>query len=50
MPEIFEIDRTVITKHLKNIFKDGELDKNQYVQNLHILQMMERNTTQNLKI
>ena len=29
MAEIFEIDRTVITKHLKNIFNDGELDKNQ---------------------
>ena len=23
------LDRTVITKHLKNIFNDGELDKNQ---------------------
>ena len=29
MAEIFDIDRSVITKHLKNIFKDGELDKNQ---------------------
>ena len=29
MAEIFDIDRTVITKHLKNIFKDGELNKNQ---------------------
>lgn len=29
MAEIFDIDRTVITKHLKNIFNDGELDKNQ---------------------
>ncbi len=29
MAEIFEIDRTVITKHLKNIFNDGELDRNQ---------------------
>jgi len=29
MAEIFEIDRTVITKHLKNIFNDGELEKNQ---------------------
>ena len=28
MAEIFDIDRTVITKHLKNIFNDGELDKN----------------------
>ena len=29
MAEIFDIGRTVITKHLKNIFNDGELDKNQ---------------------
>ena len=29
MAEIFDIDRTVITKHLKNIFNDGELNKNQ---------------------
>lgn len=29
MGEIFCIDRTVITKHLRNIFNDGELVKNQ---------------------
>ena len=28
MAELFEVDRTVITKHLKNIFDDKELDKN----------------------
>ena len=27
MAKVFEVDRTVITKHLKNIFADGELDK-----------------------
>ena len=27
MAKVFEVDRTVITKHLKNIFTDGELDK-----------------------
>ena len=27
MAEIFDVDRTSITKHLKNIFKNGELDK-----------------------
>lgn len=27
--QIFDIDRTVITRNLKNIFQDGELDKNQ---------------------
>lgn len=29
MTELFVVDRTVIIKHLKNIFNDGELDKNQ---------------------
>lgn len=29
MAELFEIDRTVITKHLKNIFLDNELNKNE---------------------
>ncbi len=33
MAQIFEIDRTVITKHLKNIFQCGELDKNQVCAN-----------------
>ena len=27
MAKVFAVDRTVITKHLKNIFADGELDK-----------------------
>ncbi len=26
--ELFEVDRSVITKHLKNIFQNGELDEN----------------------
>ena len=28
MAKVFDVDRTVITKHLKNIFTDGELNKN----------------------
>lgn len=28
MAELFEVDRTSITKHLNNIFLEGELDKN----------------------
>ncbi len=28
MSELFGVDRTVITKHLNNIFDDEELDKN----------------------
>ena len=35
--QLFERDRTVITKHIRNIFKEGELKENQYVQILHIL-------------
>jgi Virulence protein len=29
MSKLFDIDRSVITKHLKNIFETGELDQNQ---------------------
>ena len=50
MAEIFDVDRTVITKHLKNIFNDGELKKIKYVQNLHILQMMEKHIIWNFII
>ena len=28
MAEIFDVQRPAITKHLKNVFEDGELDKN----------------------
>jgi hypothetical protein len=28
MAELFQGDRTVITRHISNIFKEGELDKN----------------------
>jgi hypothetical protein len=28
MADLFGVDRTVITKHLRNIFSEGELDKN----------------------
>lgn len=29
MAKLFDRDRTVITRHINNIFKDNELDKNQ---------------------
>lgn len=35
MSELFDKDRTVITKHIKNIFKDGELDEKSNVQKMH---------------
>lgn len=34
--ELFQRDRTVITKHINNIFKDGELDEKSNVQKMHI--------------
>ncbi|MGB5944149.1 MAG: virulence RhuM family protein [Leeuwenhoekiella sp.] len=36
MAELFQRDRSVITKHIGNIFKEGELEKKSNVQNLHI--------------
>ncbi len=36
MAELFQRDRSVITKHIGNIFKEGELDEKSNVQNLHI--------------
>ncbi len=34
--ELFRRDRTVITKHINNIFKEGELDEKSNVQKMHI--------------
>ena len=34
--ELFDRDRTVISKHINNIFKENELDKKSNVQILHI--------------
>jgi hypothetical protein len=36
MAVLFQRDRTVITKHIGNIFKEGELEEKSNVQNLHI--------------
>ena len=36
MAELFGRERSVITKHIGNVFKEGELDKQSNVQNLHI--------------
>jgi len=36
MAELFGRERSVITKHINNVFKDGELDRKSNVQNLHI--------------
>jgi prophage maintenance system killer protein len=36
MSQIFGRERSVITKHLRNVFAEGELDEKSNVQNLHI--------------
>ena len=36
MGELFGRERSVITKHLRNVFAEGELDEKSNVQNLHI--------------
>ena len=36
MARLFEKDRTVITRHISNIFKEGELEKRGNVQKMHV--------------
>jgi len=36
MAELFGRERSVITKHIRNVFTEGELDEKSNVQNLHI--------------
>jgi len=36
MGELFGRERSVITKHVRNVFIEGELDEKSNVQNLHI--------------
>ena len=36
MGQLFGRERSVITKHLRNVFADGELDEESNVQNMHI--------------
>ena len=36
MTELFQRDRTVITKHISNIFREGELYEKSNVQKMHI--------------
>ena len=36
MAELFQKDRTVITKHIANVFKEGELEEKSNVQKMHI--------------
>lgn len=34
--EIFGVERSVVTKHINNVFKDGELEEKSNVQKMHI--------------
>jgi len=34
--EIFDIDQSVVSRHLKNIFSDGEIEEKSNMQNMHI--------------
>ena len=36
MADLFRRERSVITKHLRNVFSERELDRERNVQNLHI--------------
>jgi prophage maintenance system killer protein len=36
MTDLFGVDRTVITKHINNVFKENELNRESNVQNMHI--------------
>lgn len=36
LAELFQRERSVITKHLRNVFVEGELDEKSNVQNMHI--------------
>ena len=45
MGMLFDCDRSVVTKHLKNIFDSGELNESAVcAQNLHILHQTARTT------
>ena len=36
MTKLFSVDRTVVTRHVNNVFREGELDKQSNVQKMHI--------------
>ena len=42
MKLLFEVDRTVITKHIRNIFRDEELEEKSNVHFLHIAQTVDK--------
>jgi prophage maintenance system killer protein len=44
MAELFDRDRTVITRHIGNVFGEGELDRGSNVRNVHIASAGDRPT------
>ena len=46
--QLFEVDRSVVTKHLRNIFNEGELDENATCANF--AQVADNGKTYNWKI
>tara|TARA_Y100000031_G_C8088121_1_gene322892 strand:- start:255 stop:524 length:270 start_codon:yes stop_codon:yes gene_type:complete len=42
--KLFDVDRTVITKHLKNIFDSNELDEKSNVQKMHFSHSAKKTT------
>ena len=50
MAELFGRDRSVITKHIRNIFSEGELDIKSNVQNMHIANSDKPITLYNLDV
>lgn len=45
--QLFDVDRSVVTKHLSNIFKEGELDENSTCANFAQVADNEKNTNTN---
>ena len=42
MTELFKVDRTVITRHVNNVFKEQELIKESNVQKMHIANLYDK--------
>ena len=45
--QLFEVDRSVVAKHLRNIYAEGEVDEMATCANLHKLQTMEKHISIN---
>ena len=50
MAELFQKDRTVISRHIRNVFNEGELEEQSTCANLHTWVMMGYNNMRQLCI